>query len=179
MFSCFFFFLSFFELFRENNARYYIWICLPSKLFTWNIKSYFLRKIKTKSSRRSAAVVDGTLTLSPLSFWHGLFHLWIWTHSFFVTNSSFSQNNKMPNSVDPDETAPYEPSHQDLHCLQRYLYWSIGLKGLIMGGIIRNAPVDSKLIQKILKIINRRWKYGIQTISPQLIEIKILVSASG
>ena len=24
----------------------------------------------------------------------------------------------MANSVDPDETAHFEPSHQDLHCLQ-------------------------------------------------------------
>ena len=34
----------------------------------------------------------------------------------------------MINSVDPDETARYEPSHLDLHCLQRYLYWSAGLR---------------------------------------------------
>ena len=33
----------------------------------------------------------------------------------------------MANSVDPVETAPYEPSHLDLHCLQRYLFWSAGL----------------------------------------------------
>ena len=39
-------------------------------------------------------------------------------------------NHRIANSVDPDETARYEPSHLDLHCLQRYLYWSAGLKGL-------------------------------------------------
>ena len=33
------------------------------------------------------------------------------------------------NSVDPDEMAHNEPSHQDLHCLRRYLVWSAGLKG--------------------------------------------------
>ena len=27
----------------------------------------------------------------------------------------------MANSVDPDETARYEPPNLDLHCLQRYL----------------------------------------------------------
>ena len=32
--------------------------------------------------------------------------------------------------MDPDETARYEPSHLDLHCLQKYLYWSTGMKGL-------------------------------------------------
>ena len=36
----------------------------------------------------------------------------------------------MANSVDPDETARYEPSHQDLHCLQGHQIWSAGLKGL-------------------------------------------------
>ena len=28
----------------------------------------------------------------------------------------------MPNSVDPDETAHYEPSHQDLHCLKKEVW---------------------------------------------------------
>ena len=36
----------------------------------------------------------------------------------------------MENSVDPDDTAHYELSHLDLHCLQRGLYWSVGMKGL-------------------------------------------------
>ena len=27
-------------------------------------------------------------------------------------------------SVDPDEMANYEPSHLDLHCLQKYPSWS-------------------------------------------------------
>ena len=29
------------------------------------------------------------------------------------------------------ETAPYEPSHMNLHCLHRYLFWSEGLQGSI------------------------------------------------
>ena len=36
----------------------------------------------------------------------------------------------MVNSVDPDEMAHNEPSHLGLNCLQKYLYWSTGLKGL-------------------------------------------------
>ena len=28
----------------------------------------------------------------------------------------------MANNIDPDEMAHYEPSHLDLHCLQRYLH---------------------------------------------------------
>ena len=37
----------------------------------------------------------------------------------------------MANIVDPDETAHYEPSHLDLHCLHRYWFWFAGLNGLI------------------------------------------------
>ena len=49
-----------------------------------------------------------------------------------VANWGFSKkiNNEIPKSVDPDETARYEPSHLYLHCLQWYLYWSVGLKEL-------------------------------------------------
>ena len=36
----------------------------------------------------------------------------------------------MANSIDPDETAHYEPSHLDLHCLHIYRFWSAKLKGL-------------------------------------------------
>ena len=39
--------------------------------------------------------------------------------------------NKMASSADPDEMAHYEPSHQDLHCLGKKMFWSVGLKGLI------------------------------------------------
>ena len=38
-------------------------------------------------------------------------------------------NDKLANSVDPDETARYKLFHQDLHCLQRYPCWSAGMKG--------------------------------------------------
>ena len=38
---------------------------------------------------------------------------------------------RIANSVDPDETAHYEPSHLDLHCLQRYRVWFTTLEGLI------------------------------------------------
>ena len=36
----------------------------------------------------------------------------------------------MANSVDPDETAHYEPSHLDLHRLQKYMSSSTGLKAV-------------------------------------------------
>ena len=38
--------------------------------------------------------------------------------------------NIMANSVGHDETARNEPSHQDLHCLHRYLFWSARLNGV-------------------------------------------------
>ena len=43
----------------------------------------------------------------------------------------------MANSVDSDKTARYfyEPSYLDLHCLQRYLHLSVGVKGLAPGYI--------------------------------------------
>ena len=31
---------------------------------------------------------------------------------------------RMANSVFPDEMAHYEPSHLDLHCLEKYMFWS-------------------------------------------------------
>ena len=46
------------------------------------------------------------------------------------TGFSLKIKNGMANSVDPDETARYEPSHLDLHCLHRYLFWSAWFKWL-------------------------------------------------
>ena len=45
---------------------------------------------------------------------------------------SISQNtgHKMANSVDLDEMAIYEQSHPDLHCLQKYLFWSARVEDL-------------------------------------------------
>ena len=37
--------------------------------------------------------------------------------------------NRLANSVDPDETARYEPSHLDLQCLHEYWLWSAGVNG--------------------------------------------------
>ena len=36
----------------------------------------------------------------------------------------------MANSVNPDEMAIYESSHLDIYCLQKYRFWSKGLKSL-------------------------------------------------
>ena len=72
------------------------------------------------------------LTLSTLSFLGGLFHTLILDASTDTYKAFSKIKSRMANSVDPDETAHYEPSHQDIHCLHRYRYWSVGMKGLII-----------------------------------------------
>ena len=58
----------------------------------------------------------------------------------------------MTNSVDPDETARYEPSHLDLHYLQRYLVWFAGLKGLNKRSIQNFFPL------RLAPILEAIWK---------------------
>ena len=48
-----------------------------------------------------------------------------WTLPSLNLDTFIVANNRMANSVDPDEMAHYEPSHLDLHCLQRYLYMGL------------------------------------------------------
>ena len=36
----------------------------------------------------------------------------------------------MADSVDLDKTSSYELSHLNMHYLQSYVYWSVGMKGL-------------------------------------------------
>ena len=100
--------------------------------------------VKLPSSLRAAPNVDApiaadinnsnnrslyALTPSPLSFWNGLFHLRIWTHPFMQVGIRGKISDKLANRVDHDEMA-HEQSHLDLHCLQRYLYWSVGMRKL-------------------------------------------------
>ena len=51
---------------------------------------------------------------------------------FIIAKRGFQSkiNNRVANSVDPDDTAHYVPFHQDLHCLQKYIFWFVGMKGL-------------------------------------------------
>ena len=57
-------------------------------------------------------------------------HLRIGSHPLLQTGFQSKIKNRMADSVDPDEMAHYEPSYQDLHSLQRYLYWSAEMKDL-------------------------------------------------
>ena len=58
--------------------------------------------------------------------------------------------NRMANSVDSDERAHHEPSHLFVHCLQKYLSWSTGLKGLnitlFSGKVIKHFRIISFVI---------------------------------
>ena len=56
----------------------------------------------------------------------------------------------MANSIDPDETAHDEPSHLDLYCLRRYLYWSAGMNFNFMCGALNNIVGNCKRILLVL-----------------------------
>ena len=56
----------------------------------------------------------------------------------------------MRNSVDPDEIARYEPSNLDLHCLQRYLYWSAGIEELKCD-LSRETAFPTRLHKRLAK----------------------------
>ena len=58
----------------------------------------------------------------------------------------------MANNVDPVEMAYYVPSHLDLQCLDRCLFWSAGLTGLTLyvyrdwSGEPNNATADTDCV---------------------------------
>ena len=54
----------------------------------------------------------------------------------------------MANCVDPDETARYEPSHLDLHCLKRYLFLSVRLEGLTSVAAKLNTFLENEIFLK-------------------------------
>ena len=57
----------------------------------------------------------------------------------------------MANSVYPDETARQEPSHLDLHCLYRYLFWSAELKG----------SKHMRTVHRLCECANGSWGVGV------------------
>ena len=60
--------------------------------------------------------IPSCLAVPSLSFWSGLFHLWIWSKPLFRIEISVKNQNRIANSVAPDKMAHYECSHLDLHC---------------------------------------------------------------
>ena len=60
--------------------------------------------------------------------------------SFLQTGAKSKIHTRTANSVDPDETARYEPSHLDLYYLQRYLCWAkCGGRGVVLIGVNRGT----------------------------------------
>ena len=75
---------------------------------------------------------------------------WLITASISVLQAKLDT---YANSVDPDETAHYEPSHQDLHYLPFFFYfWLTSLF----------AIVDTT---EFRELINSRWKVSCRTVS--------------
>ena len=74
---------------------------------------------KVDSAWFSIAII---LTLSTLSSWVELVHLWIMAYSSLIIDVSAQNPNRKANSKNLDETARYEPVHLELHCLQKYLF---------------------------------------------------------
>ena len=52
----------------------------------------------------------------------------------------------MSKSVDPDETAHYEPSHLDLRCLQKLIYFACGSEKKVKYQATKNIWSSQKLV---------------------------------
>ena len=63
----------------------------------------------------------------------------------------------MANSVYSDEMACYKSSHQDLHCLHRYWFWSARLKRVIHCCTIRGQAAASKKEGFLDFRVQMRW----------------------
>ena len=64
-------------------------------------------------------------------------------------------SNRKANSVDPDETAHYEPSHLDLHCLKRFVYLSAGMRELNKNKEINQNRQSTGVLPVMLCIMKR------------------------
>ena len=98
-----------------------------------NRKVSVFEKTKTKKTNLSGALLQSKTPFQPLfseldssnfEFWHDHCSKQGCQHKF---------KNRMANSADPDGTARHEPSHLDLHYLQRFLFWSGGAEKVIKG----------------------------------------------
>ena len=65
--------------------------------------------------------------------------------------------NRTANSAGPDETARNKPSHQDLHCFQRYLFWCTKPESTYLEkfGLISSKCTSYSQVQ-LLSSINRQ-----------------------
>ena len=78
------------------------------------------------------------LTLLTLSFWWSIHSLNLDTSRPLLQTGNYQSKmetrSRVANSVNPDEMAPYKPSHLDIHCLHRYMFGVHALGQTIMYG---------------------------------------------
>ena len=72
-------------------------------------------------------------------------HPFLNLNTSIVANRVLVKNNIIANSVDLDEMAHYEPSHLNLHCLQRVVFWPAGLKGLTFTALWADSADDKSM----------------------------------
>ena len=105
-----------------------------------------IRRFPGKVTPREQSLPDKDLTHSPLGFWR-LFCLWYSGHINHCRWRVYLKiQNQMANSVNPDVTARYEPSHLVLHCLQWYMFWFVGVNYMIRAAPFEN--VSSSIIRQ-------------------------------
>ena len=85
-------------------------ICLfkPVNIFTWSVKRGGLLKVAFNLFKPEFQ----KQTLPPSNL-----NIWIVAKRMILVNQK-----RLTNNIDPDETAHYESSHQDLYHLQKYLF---------------------------------------------------------
>ena len=84
-----------------------------------------------------------------LRLWNGLFHHWIWTCSLLQTGISVKNQNRMANSVDPDETAhtftrKYVPFAHVILTWLSSTYHLRSAKGVLIGHVSDTAFARAK-----------------------------------
>ena len=108
------------------------WIEIRHNIYTYLLLSVWLVHIWRKHSRFGKSIREILfLPFHPLVSQMGSLSSEFGHIHCCNRVSSKKINNRIAKSVVSDATALYEPSHLDLHCLQRYQYWSAGLKELI------------------------------------------------
>ena len=102
----------------HNTCIFYSFMCSLGNVYRF----YLIIKILQNMTKLWVNSITLELTLSTLSFWNGLFHLWIWMSN--VANRGIYQKSKQNGQQCRSWwDGSYEPSH-GLHCLQRY-QWAV------------------------------------------------------
>ena len=101
--------------------------------------------MKFKTFKKQRALLRALLRKNHKSFKYDLSACACVMHITFTLSALQTQTNCFANSVDPNETAQPEPSHQDLHCL------SLCSDFLLRFGIM--VQPDSKMEESTSEVI--------------------------